>query len=63
MCKFTLKKRIEQIVPVVNQGNRTKIVYYSGDADALVCGRFGTNRMATLCIGDDAWGTTRLASS
>ena len=62
MCKFTLKNRIEQIVPVVNQGNRTKIVYYSGGTDALVCGRFGTNRVATLRLGDDAWGTMRLAS-
>lgn len=36
----------------------SRIVYISvpltGDADALVRGRFGTYRMTMLCMGDDA---------
>ena len=31
-----------------------QVPHKSGDADALVRGRFATNRMTMLCMGDDA---------
>ena len=34
----------------------SRVVRASGDADALVRGRFGTNRLTMLRLGDDAGG-------